>query len=171
MKNSLKIVTVPDPILREYLPEVVDFSDNVRNLAIEMIQLMHKAEGVGLAANQVGQRLQLFVYGLKEPFEWRGEKVASIPAQAVINPRITIIDSKIEIMDEGCLSIPGLSGPVGRPVVIQLDGFDVNGKPLKKTAHGYEARIIQHEVDHLHGKLFLDYITDPSKIHVEAQDE
>ncbi len=160
-----QIVTVPHPLLRQTLQPITQFDAALAELAKTMIAVMHQADGVGLAANQIAIDAQIFVYGIAEPFEIRGKQHPAIPSQAVVNPKITVIDESFEVMEEGCLSIPNIWGPVARPFGITLHGQDVHGQPLTKELYGYEARVVQHEVDHLNGKLFLDYITDPTKLH------
>jgi peptide deformylase len=160
-----QIITIPHPLLRQTLQPVTDFNSELAKLSEVMISVMQQAEGVGLAANQIGVDAQIFVYGLNEPFEIKGKKYPPIPPRAVVNPTITVIDDTVEVMEEGCLSIPNLWGPVGRPIGIQLRGQTVTGQLISENLYGYEARVVQHEVDHLNGRLFLDYITDPTKLH------
>jgi|SRR5690606_30992251 len=124
---------------------------------------MRKAEGVGLAANQIGVDSRIFVYEI-EAFELNGVKYPAVPAQAVINPVIEVLDNSTEIMEEGCLSIPNLWGPVSRATKVMLKAQDLSGTHFSREVTGYEARVIQHETDHLNGKLFLDYISDPTKL-------
>ena len=164
-----QIITVPHPLLRKVLQPVTSFDSDLVELSETMIKVMRQAEGVGLAANQINIDARMFVYGIEEPFEIKGKKHAPVPARAVINPEITVIDEAIEVMEEGCLSIPNLWGPVGRPTGIELSGFDAHGQPISEKLYGYEARVVQHEVDHLNGRLFLDYITDPTKLHRNSE--
>lgn len=159
----MKLIQIPDPILRQKLDPVTDFTPELKQLAAQMIKVMHQSKGVGLAANQVGFNQQIFVYGVAA-FEDDDQKQEAIPEQAIINPRITVIGDKTDTMDEGCLSIPGLIAPVSRPTHIRLEAQDLEGKPIIRDIHGYEARIIQHETDHLNGILFLDHVTNPAKI-------
>ena len=158
-----EVLTIPNPILRQSMPQITTFDNSLAELAATMIKSMHKSNGVGLAANQIGYYGQIFVYGV-EPFEHEGQKYPAIPPRAVINPTIKVIDETLEIMEEGCLSIPNLWGPVARPRGVQLSAQDINGNSFVSEIFGYEARIVQHETDHLNGKLFLDYITDPTKL-------
>src|SRR5690606_12901492 len=157
------IFTVPDPLLRKELTPISTFDQELSQMAETMIEVMRKADGVGLAANQIGIDARIFVYGL-EAFELEGQKYRKIYAQSVIIPVIEVLESEMETMEEGCLSIPNLWGPVERPVRVRLSGQRLNGESFSREVTGYEARVIQHETDHLNGKLFLDYITDPSKL-------
>ena len=160
-----QIITVPHPLLRKILEPVTSFDSDLAELSETMIKVMRQAEGVGLAANQINIDAQIFVYGIEGSFEVKGNKYPPVPARAIVNPEVSVIDETIEVMEEGCLSIPNLWGPVGRPFGIELNGFDVHGQPISEKLYGYEARVVQHEVDHLNGRLFLDYITDPTKLH------
>lgn len=158
------IVSVPHPALRQKLALVSVFDKELAALADIMIQVMRKANGVGLAANQINERQRMFVYAIDEPFELNGHTIAPILPRAIINPTITIIGNHTEVEEEGCLSIPHLYGPVARANRIRLDAQDIDGTPFSKEVSGYEARIIQHETDHLNGVLFLDKVADPTKI-------
>lgn len=161
---QLKICTLPDPILRQKVAPVEQFDRQLWAVADQMLQLMHEAEGVGLAANQVGLNQQLFVYGIDEAFEIEGKKVLVVPDQVIVNPSLTILEPRSDVLEEGCLSIPGLRGPVSRALQVELRGQTLKGLSFTKILNGYEARIVQHEVDHLNGILFLDRITDPTKL-------
>jgi peptide deformylase len=110
---------------------------------------MHDARGVGLAAPQVAEELQLFVYEAQD-----------IPQRVVINPMITPQVRELVHDWEGCLSIPDLRGLVPRHPRVRVQGLDREGRPLDYLAHGFEARIVQHEFDHLNGVIFLDRMRD-----------
>lgn len=159
-----EIITVPNPILRQKLEPVTEFNQSLVDLSEVMLEVMRQANGVGLAANQVGELARMFVYGVDEPFEADGRVVQPIAAQAIINPVITVLTGDSDVDEEGCLSIPHLYGPVERPLVIRLQAQDINGAPIDRQIDGYEARIVQHETDHLNGILFLDKLTDPTKL-------
>src|SRR3989338_8180199 len=116
----------------------------VRELVKTMRQAMQEAEGIGLSANQIGMNIKVFVAKVENKF------------YAVFNPELTQLSKEKISLDEGCLSIPGLYGAVERPERVVLKGFDQNGKSLKIKAWGLLARVFQHEVDHLSGKLFID---------------
>jgi len=122
---------------------------DITALILKMRRIMHAANGVGLSANQIGLDFRMFVAEI--PDSQGGTKF-----YAVFNPKIEKkSDEKIEF-EEGCLSIPGTWGEVERPEKIVVSGFDKNGKPVKIKTWGFLARVFQHEIDHLDGKLFID---------------
>lgn len=141
----LPIRLYPDPVLREAAAPVADIDDSVRKLIADMGETMRAAPGVGLAAPQVGVQRRVLVYSVA-PEE---------PIHALVNPEI-VERSGEDTGDEGCLSIPGLTYPVARALHVVVRGLDGEGEPVQYEAEDFEARIIQHEVDHLDGVLFLD---------------
>jgi peptide deformylase len=134
-----------DPALRLVAREVEDFDDELRRLVDRMTDLMHDAQGVGLAATQVGVLRRLFVF---EPDE-EGPR-------AVINPRLVDVAEVTEPDSEGCLSLQGVRVPVSRPTRVVLEGQDPQGEEVRYELEGYGARIAQHELDHLDGVLIID---------------
>lgn len=124
----------------------------VQSLIDDMVETMHEANGVGLAAPQVGLELQLFVYQAAGPPE--------IPLHVVINPMIRPQAGELVYDWEGCLSIPDLRGLVPRHPAVRVQGLDREGQPLDYLVSGFEARIVQHEFDHLNGVVFLDRMRD-----------
>jgi peptide deformylase len=134
-----------DPSLRLVANEVGDFDDDLKRLVERMTGLMHDAQGVGLAATQVGVLRRLFVF---EPDE-DGPK-------AVVNPVLTLVGDETEEDSEGCLSLQGVRVPVERSTHVVLEGKDLNGADVRYDLEGYGARIAQHELDHLNGVLILD---------------
>ena len=139
-----EIHVIGDPVLRERAREVVDFDRGLRKLAKRMIRVMHDAPGVGLAAPQVGVLQRLLVYDVDED------------PQVLVNPELDEFSDEVEEADEGCLSVPGLTMPVERPVSLRVRAKDAYGEPLEFRAEGFEARVIQHEFDHLEGVLIVD---------------
>jgi len=121
----------------------------IQRLVDDMLDTMHDAHGVGLAAPQVAEELQIFVY------EGQG-----IPQRVVINPMLRPQERELAHDWEGCLSIPDLRGLVPRHPAVRIQGLDREGLPLDYLAHGLEARIVQHEFDHLNGVVFLDRMRD-----------
>jgi peptide deformylase len=139
----------PDPVLREPATAVTTIDDSVRRLARDMAETMYAAPGIGLAAPQVGVQRRVFVYRLSEEEELR----------TLVNPEI--VSSSGEVTeDEGCLSIPGLTYPVTRAQRVSVKALDLEGNAVAYDAEDMEARVIQHEVDHLDGVLFIDRIDD-----------
>ncbi len=125
-----------------------DFSkykkQEIRALIKTMRQKMQEADGIGLSANQVGLDIKVFVAKVENKF------------YAVFNPELAQLSKETIVLDEGCLSVPGVYGAVERPARVTLKGFDQAGKSIKVKAWGLLARVFQHEVDHLNGKLFVD---------------
>jgi len=138
------------PVLRQQSPPVARVDDAVRRLVDDLFETMRAAKGVGLAANQVGvaQRVAVVDIGDEDP-----------PPLALINPVIVDRGDELETAEEGCLSIPEIFGDVERPSHIVLEALDRDGKKFRVEAHGYKARAIQHEIDHLDGILFLDHLS------------
>jgi len=148
------IVRLGHPALRAVAgalsPEALA-SPETQQLIDDMVDTMHEAHGVGLAAPQVAAEYQLFVY------ESSGH---DIPLHVVVNPMITPHERELVYDWEGCLSIPDLRGMVPRHPAVRVQGVDRHGKPLDYVCRGFEARIVQHEFDHLNGVVFLDRMRD-----------
>jgi peptide deformylase len=140
-----------DPALRMKAREIETVDDDVRRLAERMTGLMHEAQGVGLAATQVGVLRRLFV------FVDEGED------RVIVNPVITKRSGVSEIEDEGCLSLRDVLVPVERAVEVTIEGLDASGKPLKLELELPSARVVQHELDHLDGVLIIDRTDDESR--------
>jgi len=139
-----EIRVIGDPVLREHALEVETFDRALRKLAKRMIRIMHDAPGVGLAAPQVGTLQRLLVYDVEDD------------PKVLVNPVLDEFSDENEESDEGCLSVPGVTMPVERPVEVRVRAFDAAGEPLEFRAEGFEARVIQHEYDHLEGVLIVD---------------
>lgn len=144
----LQILKYPNPILRKKTEALKEITEEDKRLIGDMIDTMKAVEGVGLAANQIGVSKRIFVFNPSVD-EWR--------ADVLINP-IIMKRRGSEKMEEGCLSLPGISEEVRRSNYILVEGRDVNGKPVRFEATGLLARIIQHEIDHLNGILLIDRI-------------
>lgn len=142
----LPIVLVPDPVLRRKAKPVERVTKRIQRLVRDMADTMYDAKGVGLAAPQVGVSEQIIVAD-------DGEGLVCL-----INPRITSREGT-EVDVEGCLSIPNIVGYVERATSINVEGLDERGRPVRRRIEGHLARIIQHEVDHLHGVLITDIAT------------
>jgi peptide deformylase len=149
------IVRLGHPALRtpaQPIPPGRIADPEVQALIDDMVETMHEAHGVGLAAPQVGEEAQIFVYQAAGPPE--------IPLQVVINPLVTPQAREMVYEWEGCLSIPDLRGLVPRHPSVRVQGLDREGQPLNYVVAGFEARIVQHEYDHLNGVVFLDRMRD-----------
>jgi len=133
-----------DAVLRMRAGEVDGFDDELARLGERMLGLMHDADGIGLAANQVGILRRVFV------FNDEGED------RVIVNPSITRSGGELETSEEGCLSLGPVRVPVERPLEVTLEGVDVAGKPVKLELEGLAARVAQHELDHLDGTLIID---------------
>lgn len=140
-----------DPVLREPAEPVAAVDDDVRALVADLVETMYEADGVGLAAPQVGVGLRVIVVDTRE------EEGAG--ALALINPRIADASAETDRAEEGCLSIPGIADIVERPVRVVVEALDPDGEPVRIEADGLSARALQHEVDHLDGVLFLDRLS------------
>jgi peptide deformylase len=143
----------PDAVLRMRAREVESFDDDLARLAEKMIHLMHEARGVGLAATQVGVLQRLFVFHGDDDDE----------ATAIVNPEITTRSKATEVLDEGCLSLQGVLVPVERAVEVTIEGRDLGGAPLRLQLEAIDARVVQHELDHLDGVLMLERTDDESR--------
>jgi peptide deformylase len=141
-----------DPVLRQRAPEVTDIDARLKTLSDDMIVTMYDAPGVGLAAPQVGVQKRMFVYDLHD----------DLGPRTIVNPVVT--ESRGEwVYEEGCLSIPGLSWDIVRPKEIHLTGYDLDGHEISIEADEYEARVYQHEVDHLDGVLLVERLDDDQR--------
>jgi peptide deformylase len=140
-----------DPALRMRAREVESFDDDLRRLADRMTTLMHEAQGVGLAATQVGVLQRVFV------FSDEGED------RVLVNPVVTKASETLETDDEGCLSLRDVLVPVERPVAVTIEGRDLDGEPVSLDLELPSARVVQHELDHLDGVLIIDRTDDASR--------
>lgn len=145
------ILTFPDPVLRQKAKKVTRFDDELNQLAVDMGETMYKAPGIGLAANQIGVLLQIVVVDVSTPGD--GKKFITL-----INPVISEGEGRVTD-EEGCLSVIDYTSTVKRFRKIKVTAQDLEGKPMEFIAEDRFARVIQHEVDHLHGKLFIDHIS------------
>jgi len=140
-----------DPVLRMRAREVESYDNDLRRLVERMTSLMHEAQGVGLAATQVGVLRRLFVF------------VDDGEDRVLVNPVITKRSKATATDDEGCLSLPGVLVPVERSLQVTIEGSDVSGEPLRFELEEPTARIVQHELDHLDGMLVIDRTDDESR--------
>lgn len=148
----LPIRLLPDPILKQKAKRVRAIDGSVQRLIGNMIETMHFAGGIGLAAPQVGTPLRVIVIGIPEE-----EDIA------LINPQIVRRVGE-RLVNEGCLSIPGYVGEIKRAVSIRVKGRDQNGKEIRIKADECLAQVLQHEIDHLNGVLYIDYLESMDKL-------
>jgi peptide deformylase len=149
MKRSILIH--PDPRLKKVAAALPDISDEVRKLADDMLETMYDAPGIGLAAPQIGVLDRLIVLDCAREEEE--------PAPLVmVNPEILVNSDEENVHEEGCLSIPEQYAEVTRPAEVRVGWLDLDGNPQERDFNGLWATCIQHEIDHLEGKLFIDYL-------------
>jgi len=163
------IVFSDDPLLRETSRRVRSFDAGVQKLIDDMIETMREADGIGLAAIQVGVPERIIIVevpvipdDLEESEEL--EEPLETECYVVVNPELARASREKEEGLEGCLSIPGWVGEVERHRAITVEGLDREGQDMRIKAEGLLARVFQHEIDHCHGVLFIDHIEDPEKI-------
>lgn len=147
----LDIITFGDPVLSAKAEEITEINEVIVRLAEDMVQTLHRAPGVGLAAPQVkvGKRMVVVDPSIGENPE---------ELFIVVNPRITESDGK-SILEEGCLSVPEIKEKVVRPWKIKVEGFNIKGNPIVIEADDFLARVFCHEIDHLDGRLFIDRLS------------
>ena len=147
-----KILKFPDQDLRIKAKPVETFDEELKTLTDDMFETMHSVDGIGLAATQIGVAKQVAVIDISP------EKNEPL---VIINPAIQILDpSKTEDYDEGCLSVPGFFETISRPSDIKLSYQDLNGKKQEIKPEGLLTKVVQHELDHLNGRLFVDHISE-----------
>jgi len=171
----LKIARMGHPVLATRAAPVCDpTAPEIRRLVNDMVETMQDANGAGLAAPQVHVPLRLMVFqapdGRSDPGLSEAERFDhTAPLTVLINPEIEVMGAEIEGGWEGCLSVPGLRGFVERPYRIRYRGFGADGKPIARTAKGFHARVVQHEYDHLEGRLYPSRMSDLSKLIFESE--
>ncbi len=146
---KLEILTFPDPRLRKQARPVREVDERIRKLADDMLETMYDAPGIGLAATQVGVDLQVIVVDVSEE---RNQPLV------LINPEVVTAEGEEE-SEEGCLSVPGFYEKVKRAERVKVKALDRDGQPLELELDGLLAVCVQHEIDHLKGKLFVDYLS------------
>jgi len=163
----LRVVKYPHPALRSPNDEITlkELQDNteIADLSRGMLKVMYAAEGVGLAAPQVGVNKRLMVYNPSgDPKRWLDETV-------LVNPKIVEFSEAKDEEIEGCLSFPNMSGEVVRSKWIKVEAMNLKGKKIKKKFAGWEARIFQHEYDHLDGIVYIDRLSDGTRAKVQPR--
>ena len=158
-----EILKMGDPrLLRVAQPVTVFDTPELRALVDDMFDTMAAANGAGLAAPQIGVDLQLVIFGFDR--NERYPEAPPVPRTVLLNPVVTPIGSDEEDGWEGCLSVPGLRGVVPRWARIRYRGVDVQGRPIEREAEGFHARVVQHECDHLIGRLYPTRMRDLTKL-------
>ena len=156
------ILRMGDPRLLEIARPVADFAaPALHELIADMFDTMAAAGGVGLAAPQIGVGLQVVIFGFEK--SERYPDAETVPQTILLNPRITPLTGEEELDWEGCLSVPGLRGEVPRITRIRYEGRDPQGRPIDRTVDGFHARVVQHECDHLIGRLYPTRMRDFSR--------
>jgi peptide deformylase len=148
--SLLPILRYPDPRLHKVAKPVTVFDKRLKKLAADMAETMYEAPGVGLAASQVDVHEQLIVIDTSETHD---------DLQVFINPEITWASAEKQVYDEGCLSVPGIYDGVERPARVKVRALDLDGKSFEVEAEGLLAVCVQHEMDHLKGKVFVEYLS------------
>ena len=154
--SKRSIVIEPDPILREKSQNLEVFNDETKKLLDDMLETMYAAPGIGLAAVQIGILRRCIVIDVSKQEEKKDPFI-------LINPIITFQSKNTSTYEEGCLSLPGFFAEIERPAECHLDYLDYNGKKKKLKAEGLLSTCIQHEIDHLNGVLFIDYLSKLKK--------
>ena len=158
-----EILKMGDPrLLRVAQPVRAFDTPELQTLVADMFDTMAAASGAGLAAPQIGVDLQLVIFGFTR--NERYPEAPPVPMTVLINPTITPLSEEVVEGWEGCLSVPGLRGLVPRFERIRYTGFDVQGQPIEREAEGFHARVVQHECDHLIGRLYPTRMDDLTKL-------
>jgi peptide deformylase len=174
----LKIARMGHPVLAQVARPVTDpTAPEIRHLVNDMVETMMDANGAGLAAPQVHVPLRLVIFqapaertDASQEGSFETERFDhTAPLTCLINPEILVLDPMLEGGWEGCLSVPGLRGYVERPGLIRYRGFGLDGRVIERTARGFHARVVQHEVDHLDGRLYPGRMRDLSRLIFETE--
>lgn len=170
--SKLPIVTIPDKGLRDKNRPVTRFDADLQEMIDNMIETLRQANGVGLAAPQIGVPLRLaIIWTLPEEDDQGNEIEDTRDLYVIINPEIFWTSRETVKGIEGCLSIPGYVGEVERAESIRVRGFDRHGRKFRRRFDDWDARIFQHEIDHLNGVLYIDKLTSPDSIWTEEEFE
>ena len=147
---QLNILRYPDPRLHTVATPVAQFDDALRRLIDDMLETMYEADGVGLAATQVDQHIRLLVMDTSDQRD---------QPRVLINPEVIARSAELSRAEEGCLSVPTIYDEVERPARVTVRALGRDGQPFEFEADGLESRCVQHEMDHLMGKVFVDYLS------------
>lgn len=156
----LPILHYPDPRLHTVAKPVAEINQKIKQLVSDMAETMYEAPGIGLAATQVNAHLQVIVIDLSDE---RNQ------LQVFINPEITWASEEKKVWQEGCLSVPDFYDEVLRPSEVKVKALDIDGKPFEIHADGLMAVCIQHEMDHLNGKVFVEYLSSLKRMRIAGK--
>ncbi len=157
------IVTAENPLLREKSKKVSQFGEALRGLVDDMFDSMHAANGLGLAAPQIGVLRRVFIVEMPPEYDKEGNEISEGKSYILVNPEIVKARGEVEV-EEGCLSVPGYQGLVQRANQVLIKGQDIEGRSVRYRAENLLAQAFQHELDHLHGILYIDRIESPDKL-------
>ena len=172
----LEVVKYGHPVLRQPGARVETVTEEIRKFAADMVETMHPAEGVGLAAQQVGRALQLFVLDVRDvkdrpstlEISGRPSEVAAAMPMVLINPELTPLNAPVT-GPEGCLSFPDIYGDITRPEAVEVRAWNERGEPVAFRCGGLLAKAVQHELDHLRGILFIDRMASEKRRAIQAE--
>lgn len=156
---ELEIIKYGNPLLRNRSMEIEEFHQDLIKLSDQMYEVMKETDGIGLAAPQIGKLIRLIVVETSDP--------DSLGRLNLVNPVILSKSEEMEDYEEGCLSIPGIYGNVRRPISIRVEARTITGEKIQFNAKGMLARVIQHEIDHLEGILFIDHLSKQDKKRIQ----
>tara|TARA_Y100000590_G_scaffold276710_1_gene310706 strand:+ start:537 stop:1049 length:513 start_codon:yes stop_codon:yes gene_type:complete len=148
-----KILLVPHPKLRQKAEEILEVTNTEIDIAKKMMELVQSAPGVGLAANQIGILKKIITINIED--KTKSKNIA----YSLFNPKIISYSKELILMEEGCLSFPEQYAEIERPSSVKIEYINEKNEIIKAEKKGFEARVIQHEIDHLQGKLFIDYLS------------
>ncbi|MGH1406410.1 MAG: peptide deformylase [Rhodomicrobiaceae bacterium] len=148
-----EIITIPDPVLRENCSPIEDITPELKTLMQDMLETMYDAPGVGLAAPQINIPIRLIVMDAAQKEDDEKEPII------MINPKILSSSDEFSLYEEGCLSIPEYFAEIERPAIVKVGYRDEEGKEQERECEGLLATVVQHEIDHLDGVLFIDYLS------------
>jgi peptide deformylase len=157
------ILTAENPLLRQKSKKVNRYGDALKQLVADLYDTLHAANGLGLAAAQIGVLQRVFIVELAAEFDDKGKEIEPLERYTLINPEFLRMRGEEE-MEEGCLSVPGYRGKVKRATEVTIKGYDLRGKEIRFRADGLLAHAFQHEFDHLEGILYLDRLESPDNL-------
>ena len=164
------IVVAGEPVLRQKAKKIKHFGPAVESLVEDMLESMHAADGLGLAAPQIGVPLRVIIIDMPPETDEEGNETRPRELYVYCNPQIIKAEGEEEV-DEACLSVPGYVGAVARATRITVKGQDAQGRKVRTKAEGLLARAFQHEIDHLDGILYIDRVDRPEKLRRIVEDE